>query len=68
MCLPAVSRSAPRFEIKDASALDKDVEPRYARNAHLLREPPACYTCFDLGSNKAAAVEPRKASARQEGI
>src|SRR6266545_7193361 len=56
--LPALSRSAARFEIKDARALDKDVEPRHARNAHLLREPPACYSWFDLGSNKAAAVEP----------
>jgi hypothetical protein len=26
-----------RFEIKDTRRLDKDVEPRHARNAHLLR-------------------------------
>jgi hypothetical protein len=53
-----LSRSAVQFEIKDTRRLDKDVEPRHARNAHLLRKPPACYTWFDLGSNKAAAVEP----------
>jgi hypothetical protein len=32
-----LSRSAARFEIKDARALDKDIEPRHARNAHVLR-------------------------------
>jgi hypothetical protein len=32
-----LSRSAARFEIKDARALDKDIEPGHARNAHLLR-------------------------------
>jgi hypothetical protein len=63
-----LSRLAARFEIKDAKALDKDIGPRHAPNAHLLRKRPACYTRFDLGSNKAAAVEPREASARQEGI
>ncbi len=36
--------------------------------AHLLRERPACYTCFDSGLETAAAAEPGKASARQEGI
>jgi hypothetical protein len=40
----------------------------HARNAHLLREQAACYTSSDFGSDKAAAVEPGKASARQEGI
>jgi hypothetical protein len=33
-----LSRSAARFEIKDARALDKDIEPGHARNAHLLRQ------------------------------
>jgi hypothetical protein len=32
-----LSRSAARFEIKDARALDKDIEPGHARNAHVLR-------------------------------
>jgi hypothetical protein len=33
-----VSRLAARFEIKDAKALDKDIEPRHAPSAHPLRE------------------------------
>jgi len=31
-----------RLEIKDARAIDKDVERRHARDAYLLREAPAC--------------------------
>jgi hypothetical protein len=33
-----LSRSAARFEIKDARALDKDIEPGHARNAHVMRK------------------------------
>jgi hypothetical protein len=33
-----LSRLAARFEIKDAKALDKDIEPRHAPNAHPLRK------------------------------
>jgi len=36
------------FEIKDADPFDKDIRPRHALNAHLLREPPPCYTRCDL--------------------
>jgi hypothetical protein len=32
-----LSRSAAQFEIKDARALDKDIEPGHARNAHVMR-------------------------------
>jgi len=36
------------FQIKDADPFDKDIRPRHARNAHLLREPPPCYSRRDL--------------------
>src|SRR5262249_56181041 len=39
-------------EIKDEGRLDKDVARGHALSAHLLREEAACYTWFDLGSDK----------------
>jgi hypothetical protein len=55
-------------EIEDGNPFDKVIVGGHARSAHLLREPPACYTRFDLGLDTVAAVELGKASARQEGI
>jgi hypothetical protein len=57
-----------RPQIKDAGGFDKEIRPRHAFDAHLLREQSACYTCLDYGLEMAAAVEPGRASARQEGI